>query len=460
MKRSLIFLLILAICTVNVHAEQQEGGCSIEINIPSHTLGIYSGESLMREYPVCVGNKATPTPQGQYNVVYKTVDPYWLNKDVVVPPGPQNPLGIRWIGMTRSLGIHGNNKPESIGTSVSAGCIRMYNRDVEELYGLVPVNTAVLIVYDRIRIFEDKYGRSSAAIIYPDCYNEGRKNEKKLNEEIENADLDEAIRDKAKKLLWSGQSRPVVAASGTGVFLNDGLITCDAFCENGSIYVNCFAAKDALGLTAELAGIYDIEIKEADGRIYVNLSQTVERLGGKLSFDAKTSNAYIDMKIIKVNGAFLDKNRGNYDKENLIDVKKFENLGYNCEQDAVDIRFFDRQLIKMVRNSKSYISAESFVSALEGVKSADPLLRSVDVIIPPYIKAGDQYFKARCVDGSMVLSEEADELIKNITGTAVEVFENHSGSKDKYIELDVFLEDYDYKTNEYCTVIEIEQQEN
>lgn len=160
MKRIFILIVVFAICTINVHAERQQGGYSIEINIPSHTLSIYSGDSLIKEYPVCVGNKATPTPQGQCNVVYKTVDPYWLNKNVVVPPGPQNPLGIRWIGMTKSLGIHGNNKPESIGTSVSASCVRMYNRDVEELYELVPVSTTVTIGYDRLRIFEDKYGRN------------------------------------------------------------------------------------------------------------------------------------------------------------------------------------------------------------------------------------------------------------------------------------------------------------
>lgn len=215
-----------------------------------------------------------------------------------------------------------------------------------------------------------------------------------------------------------------------------------------------------MGLTAELAGIYDIEIKEVDVQIYVNLSQTVERFGGTISFDAKTSNAYIDMKIVKVNGAFLDINRENYDKENLIEVKKLEKLGYKYEQDAVDIRFFDRQTMKVVRNSKSYLNTDSLISALEGYEQSDPLFRSVDVKIPPYIKVGNEYFKARYVDGSMVLDGEIAARIRNITGKAAEVFENNSGSMDRYIELDIFLEDYDYKTNEYCTLIEIEQQEN
>lgn len=194
--------------------------------------------------------------------------------------------------------------------------------------------------------------------------------------------MEAAIKDKAKKLLWSGQSKPIAISSGIGVFLNDGLVTCDGFAKDGSIYANCFAVRDALGLTAELAGMYDIEIREADEQIYVNLSQTVEQLGGKVSIDAKTSNAYIDMKIVKLNGTFLDINRGNYDKENLIDARNFEKLGYDWRQDTVEIP-------KTARNTKSCISAESLISALGGCKNTDPLFRSVDVTIPPFIKAGN-----------------------------------------------------------------------
>ena len=456
MKRILISVLLATLCVSNVFADSLRENTRIEINIPSHTLGLYIGGEKIREYPVCVGTKDTVTPQGQYSVVYKTTDPYWLNKDVVVPPGPQNPLGIRWIGMSKSLGIHGNNNPESIGTSASAGCIRMYNRDIKELYELVPVNTPVIIGYDRVRIFHDEYGRTNAVIIYPDCYNEGRKKEKDLYSEIEDGNLEETAKIKAKQLLWAKQNKPIAVSSGIGVFLNNSLITCDAFNDNGTIFVNCFAAKDALGITAELAEEYNIEIRELDGHVYINLSQAVGCLEGKMSFDAKTGNVYIDMKVIKVNGVFLDKAGGNYDKESLIDINTVEKLGYDYEQDSVDISVFDRQIMKVVRGSKSYISAESLISALKGSITTEPLLRSVDIILPPTIKAGDRHFRTFCNEDDIVLDRKTAEAIKNILGDATDVFKSSEDAKNEYIELGTFLENYRYRNNKYCTVVELE----
>jgi lipoprotein-anchoring transpeptidase ErfK/SrfK len=64
----------------------------------------------------------------------------------VVPPGPSNPLGTRWLGLSvKGFGIHGTNVPQSIGKNASHGCIRMRNSDVEELFELVQVGDAVEI---------------------------------------------------------------------------------------------------------------------------------------------------------------------------------------------------------------------------------------------------------------------------------------------------------------------------
>ena len=95
MKRSFLIVLIVFICFGQVYAENTAGKARIEINLPSGILSLYKDGMLIKEYPVCVGKQSTPTPQGEYRVIYKTVNPYWINKDVVVPPGPQNPLGVR-----------------------------------------------------------------------------------------------------------------------------------------------------------------------------------------------------------------------------------------------------------------------------------------------------------------------------------------------------------------------------
>ncbi|HYF75006.1 MAG TPA: L,D-transpeptidase, partial [Candidatus Nitrosocosmicus sp.] len=207
-------------------ADSSGGKTSIEINLPSKTLSLYKDGMLLKEYPVCVGKQSTPTPQGDYRIVYKTVNPYWINKYNVVPPGPQNPLGIRWIGITQSIGIHGNNKPESIGTYASAGCVRMYNRDVAEIYTLVPVNTPVSIRYDRIKSFEDKYTGEKGAILYPDGYKAGSGS---VLERLGQMGLTEELINKAQTALKRTFSSPLAICNGIGVFLNDSLITCDAF---------------------------------------------------------------------------------------------------------------------------------------------------------------------------------------------------------------------------------------
>lgn len=86
-----------------------------------------------------------------------------------VPSGPSNPLGYRWLGLYGNYGIHGTNAPWSIGRSVSHGCIRMYEEDVEELFESVPMGTPVEIIYDRV-IMEEAPDHTVSYYIYPDGY--------------------------------------------------------------------------------------------------------------------------------------------------------------------------------------------------------------------------------------------------------------------------------------------------
>ena len=90
---------------------------------------------------------------GSFHIISKVVDPTWTPPDspwaqgeLPVPPGPNNPLGTRWMGLSApGVGIHGTNDPSSIGYSVSHGCIRMQIPDVERLFTMVYVGTSVTI---------------------------------------------------------------------------------------------------------------------------------------------------------------------------------------------------------------------------------------------------------------------------------------------------------------------------
>jgi lipoprotein-anchoring transpeptidase ErfK/SrfK len=121
---------------------------SIVVDKSQNILTLKSGQDVLKTYRVSTG-KNSSTPVGTYNINSKIIDPPWYPPTGgMIPSGdPKNVLGSRWLGLTKpSYGIHGTTQPESIGQSVTEGCIRMKNSDVEELYTIVPVGTEVVIV--------------------------------------------------------------------------------------------------------------------------------------------------------------------------------------------------------------------------------------------------------------------------------------------------------------------------
>lgn len=118
----------------------------IIISLPDRKLILVSGGRVVKAYRVAVGARSTPSPAGQFTIATRIPNPTWYRPGKVVGPGKDNPVGTRWVGLDRKgYGIHGTNEPSSIGRAASHGCIRMRNRDVEELFKLVRVGDAVEI---------------------------------------------------------------------------------------------------------------------------------------------------------------------------------------------------------------------------------------------------------------------------------------------------------------------------
>jgi lipoprotein-anchoring transpeptidase ErfK/SrfK len=118
-------------------------------------LVLWDGTRFVRAFPVATGQAIYPTPLGHFQIVVKEKNPWWYppTQDAwakglkPVPPGPGNPLGTRWMGLSApGVGIHGTNEPWSIGHSESHGCIRMQVPSAEWLYNHVRVGTPVFIV--------------------------------------------------------------------------------------------------------------------------------------------------------------------------------------------------------------------------------------------------------------------------------------------------------------------------
>jgi lipoprotein-anchoring transpeptidase ErfK/SrfK len=129
-------------------------GPIIIIRRGSNRLSLYNGPSLVRTFGVATGQSQYPTPVGTFEIVSMQRNPWWLPPDSEwakdekpIPPGPGNPLGTRWMGLTApGVGIHGTPDAASIGYSASHGCIRMRIPDAEVLFTSVDTGTPVFIV--------------------------------------------------------------------------------------------------------------------------------------------------------------------------------------------------------------------------------------------------------------------------------------------------------------------------
>jgi lipoprotein-anchoring transpeptidase ErfK/SrfK len=116
-------------------------------------LRYYRGAQLMRKFGVATGQAVYPTPTGTFSIVDMQLNPWWRPPDSPwakgkkpIPPGPGNPLGTRWMGLSApGVGIHGTPDDASIGYSASHGCIRMHIPDAEWLFHHVKLGTPVVI---------------------------------------------------------------------------------------------------------------------------------------------------------------------------------------------------------------------------------------------------------------------------------------------------------------------------
>lgn len=121
---------------------------SIVVDKSQNILTLKTGQEIVKTYTVSTG-KNSSTPVGVFNITDKIKNPPWYpaGKEMIPAGDPRNILGSRWLGISKkSYGIHGTTQPETIGESVTEGCVRMKNADVEELYAIIPEGTEVVII--------------------------------------------------------------------------------------------------------------------------------------------------------------------------------------------------------------------------------------------------------------------------------------------------------------------------
>ncbi|WP_136798328.1 L,D-transpeptidase family protein [Desulfosediminicola ganghwensis] len=168
----------LALPTERILPDARQQG--IVINIAELRLYYYhkrNGIPMVTTYPVSIGTPSHQTPLGRYHIASKTVDPTWTVPSSLrhkysfrsVPPGPDNPLGKYWLGLSiRAYGIHGTDIAWSVGRTITQGCIRMYPEDIERFFGVIKMGTKVNLVYQPIKAARD--GNKIYIEIHKDVY--------------------------------------------------------------------------------------------------------------------------------------------------------------------------------------------------------------------------------------------------------------------------------------------------
>lgn len=123
----------------------------VVVDLSDAKVYLYWGGQLLSRYPVAVGQRGWETPTGSFKVLQKQRNPVWQQPITgeLIPAGPDNPLGERWIGFWSNgrhrIGFHGTNKESLVGQPVSHGCLRMRNTEIRALYEQVSVGTQVIV---------------------------------------------------------------------------------------------------------------------------------------------------------------------------------------------------------------------------------------------------------------------------------------------------------------------------
>jgi L,D-transpeptidase ErfK/SrfK len=141
----------LAMASVGQGTAQPIPGVRLVADLSDRRVYLYNRQTLMTSYAIAIGQEGWETPVGDFRVTQMRRNPVWKHPftHTVYQPGPDNPLGARWIEFwaTKDLhfGFHGTNEDDLIGQAVSHGCLRMRNQDVEQLYDQISVGTPLSV---------------------------------------------------------------------------------------------------------------------------------------------------------------------------------------------------------------------------------------------------------------------------------------------------------------------------
>jgi L,D-transpeptidase ErfK/SrfK len=199
------------------------------VNLTERNVYVYRKGVPTDVFPIAIGRLGWETPTGSYHVANKRKNPTWFppkwaKLEDPVPPGPKNPLGDRWMGLSvPGYGLHATNRPSSVGRVASHGCMRMYPEHARQLFGLVQVGTPVQIVY---QLFSLGYQPQDGIVYlahYADPYRRGDTTVAAVQKALKSYGLDQMVdEDSIKALLARANGVPMPLVGSRVKVLVDG----------------------------------------------------------------------------------------------------------------------------------------------------------------------------------------------------------------------------------------------
>jgi lipoprotein-anchoring transpeptidase ErfK/SrfK len=232
-------------------AQKIEKADRIVINLAARSLAVYQDGRKIRLYPVGVGRVSTPTPTGYYSILEKIENPTWTDPGDsanTVAAGEDNPLGMRWMQFQGNYGIHGTNKPASVGGYVSNGCVRLKEGDIEGLYKITAVGTPVEITYNRV-VVEKMADNTVVYYIYPDGYNRQPLDAADVEKWLSGYGVsDFASDDDIASKIEASDGEPTYIAKVYPLYVNGKKLTEKAIIKDGISYLPAAAIAKSLNL--------------------------------------------------------------------------------------------------------------------------------------------------------------------------------------------------------------------
>jgi len=160
------WLLTLSFLIATSAVAQTAPTRQILVSLPDRKIAVIENGEVLKVFPVAIGKSDTPSPVGKFTIINRVVNPTYYHHGKEIGPGPENPVGNRWMGLSqKGYGIHGTNEPRSIGKAASHGCIRMARADLEQLFSLVRIGDEVQIVGERDTLTAQVFGPHSEPVI-------------------------------------------------------------------------------------------------------------------------------------------------------------------------------------------------------------------------------------------------------------------------------------------------------